>query len=188
MSTPELKQCFTTPDGQVFDTKAEAMDHLRQPKIKEALMSLTDNNEDLCDWLIENMDTVTDAFDTGSIKRVTKNEKKLLIKSLEAVIADGNPAFKFIIENSEAIVDSFRWPTVKRMTDEEKAVAAKNSMVAASDGNEELADWVLENKDAVLEAFDAGKVKRQVSEKAKKALEEYRAKQAAEKEKAAKEA
>ena len=33
----ELRQVFTTPDGAQFDTKAEAMDFLRRPKILAAL-------------------------------------------------------------------------------------------------------------------------------------------------------
>ena len=67
------------------------------------------------------------------------------------------------------------------MDDAEKATAAKNTLVAASEGNEELADWVLANKDAVLEAYEAGKEKRQVNPKAAEALAAYRAKKAAEK-------
>ena len=34
--TQEITQVYTTPDGQTFDTKAEAQDYLRRPKQKEA--------------------------------------------------------------------------------------------------------------------------------------------------------
>jgi hypothetical protein len=86
-----------------------------------------------------------------------------------------------VVDNSEAVLDSFRWPSVKRMTDDEKAVAARNSLTALSEGNEDLANWIVANKDAVLEAFKAGIEKREVSPKASEALAAYRAKMAAEK-------
>mgnify|MGYP003572441815 CR=1 FL=1 len=181
MSSDELKQVFETPDGQRFETKAEAVDHMRKPKIKEALMKVTDNNEDLADWLLEQQETVEGAFDTGTIRRVTKGERKKLTAALEYAATLEDKKLAFIVDNMDAIAETFRWPTVKRMSDEEKAVAAKNTLVSASDGNEELATWAIANKDEILEAFEAGKVKRQVSPKAQEALAAYRAKKAAEK-------
>ena len=177
----ELRQVFTTPDGQTFDTKKEALDHLRKPKIKAAMSKVTGGNAELTDWLVDHQESVEMAFETGTIKRVTKSEHNKLAKALEAIAEAGDPKFAFVVDNKGAILDSFRWPSVKRMDEQEKAVAAKNTLVAASEGNEELADWVLANKDAILEAYQAGVEKRQVNPKAAEALAAYRAKKAAEK-------
>lgn len=179
----ELRQVFTTPDGKTFDTKAEAMAYLRRPKILEALTKATGGNADLAGWLLEHQEQVEVAFETGTIRRVTKSEANKLSKALdhiaEALAGDNKAAF--VVENIGAIKDSFRWPSVKRMDEAEKATVARNSLVAASEGNEELATWVIENKDAVLEAYEAGVEKRQVNPKAQEALAAYRAKKAAEK-------
>jgi hypothetical protein len=177
----ELKQVYTTPDGKQFDTKAEALTYLRQPKIKAALVPLAKGNEDLVAWLLENQETVEMAFESGTIRRVTKVEHNKLRKALEAIKEDNNPKAKFVTENIEAILDSFRWPSVKRMTDDEKATVARNTLVAASN-NEQLADWVIANKDAILLAYEAGVEKRVINPKATEALAAYRAKMAAKKE------
>jgi hypothetical protein len=176
----ELRQVFTTPDGKVFDTKADALNYLRKPKIKEAMKKICGGNTELADWLVDNQETVEMAFETGTIKRVTKAEHNRLTKALEAIVEAKNPKFAFVADNAQAVIESFRWPSVKRMSDEEKAIAARNTLVGASD-NEELADWVLANKDAVLEAYSAGVEKRQINPKAQEALAAYRAKKAAEK-------
>ena len=178
----ELKKVFATPDGKTFETKAEAENYLRRPKIKEAMLKVTGGNAELADWLIDHQESVEMAFEIGTIRRVTKSEHGKLAKALEAIKEAGNPKFAFVSDNIGAILDSFRWPSVKRMDDAEKAAAARNSLVAASEGNEELADWILTNKDAVLEAFQAGKVKREVNPKAAQALAEYQARKRAEKE------
>jgi hypothetical protein len=177
----ELKQVFATPDGRTFETKAEAESHLRAPKIKEALIKATDGNKELADWLQENQDTVESAFETGTIRRVTKSEHKKLVAALEAVAAAANPKFAFIANNIDEIATSFRWPSVKRMTDDEKHTAALNTLVAASD-NPDLAQFVLANKDSILEAYEAGKVKREINAKAAAALAEYRERKRLEKE------
>ncbi|RLB68134.1 MAG: hypothetical protein DRH08_01875 [Deltaproteobacteria bacterium] len=177
----ELKQVFNTPDGESFDTKAEALDHLRLPKIKTALEAVTDGNAELVDWLTENQDTVLNAFDIGTIRRVTKSERNKMRKALDAIVKADEKAFAFVAENADAIHETFRWPSVKRMDEDEKASAAKSTLLAASDNNEELADWVVANKDAIIGAYAAGKVKREVSQKAKDGLANYRAKKAAEK-------
>ena len=80
----------------------------------------------------------------------------------------------FLFENIEAVKDSFRWPKVKRMTAEEKAVAAKNTLMAASEDNAELSDWVIANEEKIIEAFAAGKEKREVSPQAANGLAAYR--------------
>jgi hypothetical protein len=174
----ELRQVFTTPDGKQFDTRAEALTYLRQPKIKAALTPLAKGNEELIQWLLANQETVEMAFESGTIRRVTKVETNKLRKALEAIKEANDPKAKFVTENAEAILDSFRWPSVKRMTDEEKAVAARNTLIAAS-SNEELSDWIIANKDAILLAYEAGVEKRAVNPKAQEALAAYRAKMAA---------
>jgi len=178
----EILQKFQTPDGQVFDSKAEALNHVRRPKIQAALLKLTDNNQELSTWLIDNQEHVEVAFELGTIRRVTKSERKKLEKSIEELkTLSGNPKLAFIVENADVIAEVFRWPTVKRMTDEEKAFAAKNTLMGASNNNEELASWIIANKDGVLAAYEAGIEKREVNPKATEALAAYRAKKAAEK-------
>lgn len=177
----ELRQVYTTPDGQHFDTKAEALDYLRRPKIQVALANVTGGNKELANFLLENMDDVKDAFDIGTIKRVTKSDKNKLKKALLALEEIDEPKIAFLRDNVEAIEKSFRWPSVPRMNDEEKAQKARDAFLQLSEGNEELADWCVENKDAILEAYQAGKEKRPVNPKAAQALAEYRAKKAAEK-------
>jgi hypothetical protein len=175
----ELKQVYAI-DGKFFDTKKEAQDYLRLPKITASLMKVTNNNKELTEWLVAHQEAVEAAFDTGTIRRVTKSEQKKLDKALEALKEVGDSRLAFLVENAEAISDSFRWPSVKRMDDAEKAVAAKNSLVAIAE-REDVADWILANKDAVLAAYEAGVEKRVVSPKATEALAAYRAKMAAEK-------
>ena len=180
-ATDDLKQAYVTPDGQVFQTKAEAQDHLRGPKVKAALMKLTDNNEELADWLTANRSVVSNAFETGSIRRVTKSDHKKIEKAFDAMAESGNKDFAFLVENRDIL--DIKYKTVKRMDDEEKVAAARQTILdATDDSNEGLADWVVANKDSILEAFDAGKKKREVSSKALNALAEYRAKEKARKE------
>lgn len=181
--TTELKQVFATPDGKTFNTRAEAQDYLRRPLITAALSKVTDNNSELVTWLIENQDVVEAAFESGTIRRVTKSEKKKLEKALEAIVAADDPKFAFISDNHAAVLETFRWPSVKRMNDEEKIAAAKETLLAETgEGNGELVDWILSSKDAILAAYAAGVEKREVNPKAQEALAAYRAKKKAEKE------
>ena len=169
-------------DGKQFDTKAEAVDYQRRPKIRTALLAVTAGKAELTDWLIENRESVEIAFETGTIRRVTKSEKKKLEKAIDEMRKiPHDPKIAFILDNLDAVKDSFRWPSVNRMTDEQKAVAAKKSLVEATEGREDLADWILSNKDAILAAYEAGVEKRVVSDKATEGLAAYRAKKAAEK-------
>jgi len=177
----ELKQVFTTADGKQFDTKAEALNYLRRPKIKTAMMSVTANNEELTEWLIDNQERVEIAFESGTIRRVTKSEHKKLEKALEALKEVQDTKLSFLQENAGAILDSFRWPSVKRMTEEEKTTAARNTLVAATEGNVDLANWIIAKKDSILEAYEAGVEKKQLNSKAAEGLAAYRAKKAAEK-------
>jgi hypothetical protein len=182
----DIRQVYELPDGTTWDTKAEALDHLRRPKIQAALAAVTGDNGDLVEFLLDNMEEVKEAFDVGTIRRVTKSDRNKLKKALDAITADANPKFGFVLENAEAILKTFRWPSVARMDDDEKAVKAREVLLALSEGNEEVADWVVENRESILEAYGAGKEKRPVNPVAAAALAEYRAKKAAEK--AAKEA
>lgn len=180
MTQVQITQAFVV-NGQTFNTKQEAQDFIRLPQVKAALNRATGNNAELTDWLVAHQEQVEMAFEVGTVRRVTNSERAKLKKALEAVAEAGNPKFAFLTDNAGAVVDSFRWPSVKRMDDAEKATAARNSLVAASEGNEGLADWVIANKDAVLTAYEAGKVKREVSPKAASGLADYRAKMLAEK-------
>lgn len=185
----QLVQKFVlTVDGKdlVFDTRAEAQDYLRRPKIKAALANVTGGNAELSDWLIAHQEKVEAAFESGTIRRVTKSEHNKLAKALEE-LKEKLPK-NFVSENAGAVLDSFRWPAVKRMSEEEKATLAKNTLVVTAEGNAELADWIIAHKDAILEAYQAGVEKRQVNPKAAEALAAYRAKKAAEKAESEKEA
>jgi hypothetical protein len=172
-------------DGKdmIFDSKQEALDYLRKPKVLEALKQIVGGDQQLANWLLDHQEQVEVAFESGAIKRVTKSEGKKLKEAMAHIceVMAGDKKAAFVTENAEAIVESFRWPSVKRMTDEEKSVVARNTLVAASEGNKELAEWIIANKDAVLGCYEAGIEKRQVNPKAAEALAAYRAKKAAEK-------
>jgi succinate dehydrogenase flavin-adding protein (antitoxin of CptAB toxin-antitoxin module) len=183
--TDILKPVYQTPDGQTFDNKADAEDHMRRPKKLAALMALTSQNDELANWLLTEQEAVENAFDTGTIRRVSKTERNKLKTAFDRVKelapAETTQKLNFLVEHADDILESFRWPTVKRMTDEEKATAAKNTLMGASDNNEDLSNWVLAHKDGILEAYKAGIVKREVNPNAKAALAAYREKKAAEK-------
>jgi hypothetical protein len=178
----EIKQRFEV-NGQFFDSKAEALEFIRVPKIKAALAPLTDNNAELMEWLIANQDEVTNAFNVGTIRRVSKKERANLEAGFKALADNhqGDKEYAFLIDNAAAIVASFKWPTEKRMSPEEKAVESKKQLLSLTEGNEDLSNWIVANSEGVLAAYEEGKEKRQVSEKATNALAEWRAKKAAEK-------
>jgi|GEM_PF-1701444 acyl-CoA reductase-like NAD-dependent aldehyde dehydrogenase len=175
-----LKQVFATPDGKTFESKKEAEDHMRRPKIHEALSTLTDGNEELVNFLIDNKDDILGTFDIGSIRRVTKGEKNKLRKSLDAIVSGGNSEHQFVIDNADAIFETFRHPKQARLEPTEKAAAIKKSLSALTDENDELADWIVTSHDKLTEAYEAGKVKRQVSSKATNGLKIYQAGKAVE--------
>lgn len=183
MTQLELRSVIITPDGQQFDNKADALAHMRKPKVLAALAAINGVQAELATWLLEHREHVEMAFESGTIRRVSKTEAKKLKDALEhikATLADDKKV-AFVVDNVASIIDSFRWPSVKRMDEAEKALAARNTLLVASDGNEELADWVLANKTAVLAAYEAGVEKRAVSPKATDALAAYRAEKAKEK-------
>lgn len=183
----EIKQTFEV-NGKHFATKAEAVAYAQVPVIREALNKLTSNNTDLTEWLITNKIAVQNLFKSAAPRRVTKAEHKQLAKALNYIASklSDDPQAEFVISNIDNIQTSFKYPTVKRMSDEEQTVVMRDNATQLADGNKDLALWLIDNKAAVLTAYDAGKPKREVSQKAMDALAAYRAKKAAEKEAAAK--
>lgn len=178
-----FKQVFEAPDGTRFDTKAEVIDYLRKPKILAALNAITNNQADLNEWIYTHQELLEDVFSVGTIQRVTKSERKAIEKAFEALkeVANLPKACAFIIDNANAFQESFRWPAVKRMKDEEKDKLIYDSIFAATGSDKDLTEWIIAQKLAIFEAFEAGKVKREVSAKATAGLDAYRAKKAAEK-------
>jgi len=175
----ELRQVYSTPDGKTFENKKDALDYMRKPKILAAMKAVADGNAELAQWLVDHQEQVEMAFETGTIKRVSKADKKAMAKAMVELKAalPGN----FFAVHGDDVLDSFRWPTVKRMDDAEKATVARNTLVAASEGNTDLADWILGHKTDILAAYEAGVEKKQANPKAAEALAAYRAKKAAEK-------
>lgn len=175
----ELKQKFVTEDGKQFDTRQEALVYVQKPHQIEAFNKLIPDNADFVEFLIERRDDIEGAFESTKIQRVTKAEKKQLEKALEAVKNTENKAFSFLIDNSAAIVNSFRWPSVQRMKPEEAEIQIKKALLEIfTEDNGEAVEWAFENKDAILEAYQAGVVKREINPKAQEALATWRAEQA----------
>ena len=179
----EQKIAVKMDDGSVklFDTKAEAMEYLQRPKQTEAFKAFVGENPDLITWLLDNRSEVESAFESAKIKRVTKSEKNALKKALDAIKAAEDKAFAFVVEHSEAILNSFRWPSVKRGSEEEQAAMILRAVTEATGDNAELATWIVANKDAILEAYEAGAIKREVSPQAAAGLAKWRAEQEAKK-------
>jgi hypothetical protein len=160
MNMDMLKQVFTTPDGKQFDTKAEALDYLRKPKVLQALNSVTNSNAELNEFLYNNQEALEDVFQAGTVQRVSKAERKALDKALEAVKASGNKNFEFIAVNADAIAASFKWPTVARVPEEAKEALITAELMKITDNDADLADWIKASKDAIFASFEAGKLKR----------------------------
>jgi hypothetical protein len=188
----EQKIAVKMDDGsfKLFDTKAEATEFLQRPKQTEAFKAFVGENPELITWLLDNRADIEGAFESAKIKRVTKSEKKALEKALDAVKAAEDKNFAFLVENRTAILESFRWPSVKRGSEEEQAAMVRKAVMAATEDNAELTDWIVANKTQILEAYEAGAIKREVSPQAAEGLAKWRAEQAAkrEQEKAAEEA
>lgn len=176
----EIKQVYAAPDGTQFATKREAQDYMRRPKIRAAFMELTNANEDLSDWLVEKQEDIESTFSVGQIRRVTKTDRNKLSSAFEYVLEKlGDDAkVRFIKEHGEDIVEGFKWPSVKRMDDGEKEAAMKAELVELADGNEEVADFIITNREKVEEAYDAGKVKRTINPAAQEGLAKWREEQA----------
>ena len=166
---------------KLFDSKQEAIDFLRRPAQTKALSAFIADNAELVDWIIEVQDQLTEAFESTKVRRVTKSEKASLEKALEAVAKEDNKAFKFLVENAKDIVASFKWPKVARGTEEEQAAALLKSVSEVTQGDSELAEWLIQGREQILEALEAGKVKREVNPAAAEGLARWRAEQAAKK-------
>lgn len=179
----QLKQVFQAADGTTFDTKAEALNYMRKPKIEAALNAFT-KDASLTEWLIENSKAIKNAFDTGAMRRITKSDAAKIAKAIEAIKEAKIKGTEFLLEIWPEI--DVKYKPVKRMVDSEKELAIRNTLQALEGGSEELAVWIITVKDAILEAYEAGVEKRQVNPAASEGLAAYRAKKAAEK--AAKEA
>lgn len=173
----EVTKAFATPDGKIFATMAEATEYMRRPKVVEALKKIVDDNDELVDWIADNREEIAAAFDAGKVKRVSKSEKNQLEKALKAIVEANEPKFKFVVDNHAAIADSFRWPKVTRMDDAEKEAAIKAALTELAGENEEIADFIISSKEQLLEAFSAGKVKREINPKAREGLARYQEEQ-----------
>ena len=176
-----IKQKFEVA-GQFFDTKAEATDFLRKPKVIAALNAITSGNAEVNEWLYENQELLEDIFSAGTIQRVTKAEKKKIAESFNYLknMEEVPKQLAFLVENAGAFQESFRWPSVKRMEATEKATLIKTSLDGAT-GNEKLTEWIIASFDKIKECFEAGKIKREVAPAAAAGLALYREKKAAEK-------
>lgn len=186
INAAEIKQGFTTADGVFHATKKDAENHLRRPLVLAELLPLTGDGADgeqLANWLLENREEVENCFDVGTIRRVTKSERNQLSKALAHLVETYGEDKKlaFLVEHHESVLDTFRWPTQRRMDPAEKEVAVRNSLQALDGASEELANWIVANKDSILKAYEAGVVKREVPASAAAGLAAYRAKMAAEK-------
>jgi len=164
----------------VFRTRAEANDFIRRPKVIAALTKLAKGNKDLIDFLESKEDEIKKAFDTGVVSRVTKSERSRLEKCFEYLKSLNDPKLAFLADNAEAAVASFRWPTVKRLTDAEKASEMMNELTKLA--NQEAATWIVANRDAIEDAYNAGIEKKEINPKAMEALAAHQAKVKAEKE------
>ena len=157
-----LKQGYVVAaaDGtqKIFDTAAEAREFIRLPQVKAAINALVAGDENFGKFLLENQDEIQNAFEAGVIARVTKAERNKLAKALQELLTVQNGKLKFLQDNHEAVLESFRWPAVKRLTPEEKTAATKEALVKLSDEN--IATWLITNRDHLERAYAAGVEKR----------------------------
>lgn len=174
-------QVFQTPDGVIHATKKAANDHMRRPAKTAALNKVTGDNAELTSWLIDNEDAIEEIFESTRVRRVKLSERKALEKALDAITKSGDKAFAFVIENAADIVGSFKWPTVKKGSEEEQAATIRNGFMLLTSDNAALSDWIIAKRDEILDGFQAGVVKQQISEKALQGLAKYKAEQAAKK-------
>jgi len=160
MSLNKIEPAFIV-DGKTFATKALANEYVKTPIIEAQVLKLAANDKDTAAWLLSKKEAILEAFGSTQIKRVTKQERKVLAKALDAVATAGGEATKFLVDNRDALLTSFRWPTVQRLSAEEKVAATKDAFLEVTEDNEAMADWLIANKDAIQAAFV---VKQEVSE------------------------
>ena len=154
-----LKQVYLV-NGQPFDTAAEARDFMRMPQVKAALSALVKGDPAFTEFLLDSQEEIEKAFEVGVIARVTKSERAKLNKAFDhiAEVLKGDSKAKFVIDNIEAAKESFRWPAVKRLKEEEKEAATLAALTKLTDEN--VAKWLVTNKDALMSAYQAGVEKR----------------------------
>lgn len=177
----QLKQTFQTPDGATFDTKEAAMRHMRKDAIMAALAAVCGGDRTLAVAIYDKEEELTAAFDTGTIRMVTKAERKQLEKALDALKAAAPAGCEFLVNNVDAIAASFRWPAQKRLTAEEKLQAQHVAVTELFEGRTDVANWVLQEKDKIMAAFKAGQPERKVPESAAAGLAAWQAMKSAEK-------
>jgi len=176
----QIQQAFVV-NGQIFNTKADAERAIRQPLVLAELDKLTKSPE-LSKFLEANEDSIEAIFDTGTIRRVTKAEHNKLEKAVAALKLVEGKEIAFLRDNAEAVLESFRWPAQKRLKPEEKAAEVQSKLMDATEQNAELTAWIIANQAALMQAYKAGVVKREVPESAKAGLAAFQAKRKAEKE------
>jgi len=182
----EVKQQWLSDDKTPFNTKAEAEQHNRLPVIMNDLIVVADGQEKLAKWILDCQKHIKELFALGKVKRVTKSDRNRLqrgLKKLSEIHEDRGMGVDvaWIVENSEALVKGFKWPGQKRLKDEELQEALQEKASELTNGDQELATWIIASKDAILKAYEAGKPKREISEKAVQGLAAYRAKMAQQK-------
>jgi hypothetical protein len=161
-----------TGELKAFENKAEADMYVRRPLITAALTALG-AAADLVTWLIDNSDTVQNAFSNDTIKRVTKAEKAKLKEGLDTIKLLDDKRLSFLADHADAILTSFKWPTVKKMSDEESLLATRNTLMAELN-NEDVVGWIIAHKADVLKAFEEGVIKREVAPQATQGLNTYK--------------
>ena len=180
-----MAKTFAMVNGVVTEVETlsakEAAEVKRQPMVKTALDMLTQGNADLVSWLLDNKGQILGAFGAGTVRRVTKQERKALQKALDYIVEvmKNDPKAKFVVEHAVAISETFKWPNQKRVAPEDKANAIKEAFLDITEGNAELSDWLVANEAALEEAYNAGVEKRQVSQATLDALAAARAKRGA---------
>lgn len=169
-------------EGIAFDSKAEAMEYARKPHIVKALAEISGCNAELANWLHERREEIAEAFEFGTIRRVSKSDYKKIDASFEALAkVEGIKELQFLQDNAAQFRDSFRWPAVKRLKPEEQAAAAREKLLAVTEGSADITEWLVANRAAFLDALEAGKIKREVSPAAAAGLQAYRERMAAQK-------
>jgi hypothetical protein len=168
-------QVFRMPDGTEFDNKTDAEEYIRKPKIKVALMKAADNNQEVVAFLEKHKDVFESLMETSG-KKVKKSDKEALEKELRDTVESDEIDTPFLSKNYKQILAVFKYPSVKKLTLKQKQDKIQEQLEVVTENNSELFDWLNRNLNEIVDAFGAGHVKRQVSEKATIGLTYYRAK------------
>jgi hypothetical protein len=161
-----LKQVVVAPDGTQFDNMKDAEEYLRKPKVIEALMDLTSIDEELSEWLYNQQELLEESFAVGSIRRFRKSDKKAYEKDLNTIKEKFQKELPWLAEHGLKI--NISWPKQRKIDETEKNTLIINSLAAARD--EETAKWCVENQTKLMEAFEAGKEKREAPKEGTQAL------------------